>query len=61
MKPKKLYRCPVCDEVLTDVQWEADFEIGGNGMCPCDFMLNESRVYHEYDIYTLQTSEVKSE
>jgi len=46
----KLYRCPVCGDVLTEEEWEADFEIGGNGMCPCDFKDGE-RVYHEYDVY----------
>ena len=48
----KLYRCRVCGDVLTQMEWEADIEIGGIGMCPCDFG-DGNRVYYEYDVYHL--------
>lgn len=48
----KLYRCPICKNILTQEEWEADFKIGGNGMCPCTFA-DGHRVYIEYDVYHL--------
>lgn len=57
-KPKKLYRCPKCGDTLTEFEYEADFEIGGNGMCPCDFKDGE-RVFYEYDTYILEVKDKK--
>jgi len=49
-KIDKLYRCPVCGEILTDVEYEASFESGGIGYCNCDWTC-ETRIYHEYEVF----------
>ena len=43
--------------MLTEAEWEADFEIGGNGMCPCHFA-DGHRTYFAYDVYDLSQSTV---
>ena len=51
-KVKTLYRCPICGDVVTDEEYEWLFEIGGNGMCQCDFQ-DGNRIYYGYDVYRL--------
>lgn len=47
--PKKIYRCPVCGEVLTDAEFKASCLQGG-GYCYCQFKSGE-RILTEYDVY----------
>jgi len=60
MKPKKLYRCPKCGDIITDQELEWRMEGGGMGMCYCEFSAIDQdgdvfypRIFHEYDVYHL--------
>ena len=66
-KPQKLFRCPVCGNIITEDRWLEDMKQGGNGYCACEFMTQDEngdvffpRIYHEYDVYALQSSEQKA-
>lgn len=55
---KKLYRCPICGEVLTEEEYLNQFESGGSGYCYCEFSaINEKgeiwypRILHEYEAF----------
>lgn len=69
MKPEKLYRCPACGEVITDEEYEAQFESGGSSYCLCDFSETDPdtgevwfpRIFHEYDVYHHSASSVRDE
>lgn len=57
-KVAKLYRCPICGEVLIDAEYEAMLETSSNGYCLCQFSDGE-RIFTEYDVYVLKEREGK--
>lgn len=68
MKPKKLYRCPVCGDIVTEEKWLESIEHGGSGYCLCEFSAYDEkgelwfpRTYNEYDVYHLSAPTVKKE
>ena len=69
MKVEKLYRCPICGSVLTDEEYETQFDYGGSGYCMCEYMMIDPgtgepwypRILHEYDVYHLSTPTARKE
>lgn len=59
-KPKRLFRCPACGEVITEEAWEEALQ-SGSGYCYCEFSdvdpdtgeIWYPRILHEYDVYHL--------
>jgi hypothetical protein len=60
---KKLYRCPLCGDTLTEVEYLRSFEGGGNGYCGCRFSAKDEhgniwfpREYVEYEVFTREVN-----
>lgn len=68
MKPKRLFRCSVCEDVLTEEEWEEYMETGGSGYCMCGFTKIDGegeawfpRVLREYDVYLLKERNINEQ
>jgi len=69
MKPEKLYRCPICGDIVTEEELELEMKFGGTGYCYCEFMETDPetgdvwfpRILHEYDVYHLSTPIAREE
>lgn len=59
MKPERLYRCPVCGDIVSEQEIEESMQSGGMGMCYCQYK-DGQRILIEYDVYHLiQTAREK--
>jgi len=53
----KLYRCPVCGDVLTEEEYSAQFESGGSGYCYCQFS-DGNRILIDYEVFVREETNV---